>query len=133
MGFPDFDTYNLRHYAEEVAEGAFAIGAPTDHVQRLTGQPAESFGTTAARYAADVTRLAPNMRDASMLGAIGFMVRMLLTPAPDFKKLAGFEGSARLSNPKAGHQTPEWQEAARREQLMLLDGPSVPEAIIKTA
>lgn len=133
MGFPDFDTYNLRHYAEEVAEGAFAIGAPTDHVQRLTGQPAESFGTTAARYAADVTRLAPNMRDASMLGAIGFMVRMLLTPAPDFKKLAGFEGSARLSNPKAGHQNPEWQEAARREQLMLLDGPSVPEAIIKTA
>lgn len=123
MGFPDFDTYNLRHYAEEIAEGAFAIGAPTDDVERLTGSPAESFQSTAERYAENVSRLAPNVADTSLFGAMGFMVRMLLTPAPSFKALAEFEGRARLAHPMAGHQNPDWQEAALDGRLMLMDAP----------
>ena len=121
MGFPDFDTYNLRHYATETAEGAFAIGAPTDHVERLTGAPAESFRETATRYAQDVTRLAPGLRDTSFAGALAFMIRMMLTRAPDYAGLIRSEGSARLTEPLAGHQNPEWQQHAAAEQLMLLD------------
>ncbi|WP_302476819.1 NmrA family NAD(P)-binding protein [Ruegeria atlantica] len=121
MGFSDFDSYNLRHYAKEIAEGAFAIGAPTNHVMQLTGAPAESFRDTAARYAADVKRLAPNVHDTSTLGAMGFMVKMLLTPAPNFRDLAAFEGHARLSAPHLGHQNPDWQAAAKNERLLLLD------------
>ncbi|MQQ10290.1 NAD(P)H-binding protein [Epibacterium sp. SM1979] len=128
MGFPDFDTHNLRHYAEEIANGAFAIGAPTDHVERLTGSPAESFKTTAERYAADVRRLAPNVSDASTFGAMAFMVKMLLTRAPTFKDLSQYEANAQLSAPKGGHENPNWQDAARRDQLMLLDGPSPTQA-----
>lgn len=124
MGFADFDSYNLRHYADEIANGAFAIGAPTDDVENLTGTPAESFRTTAEWYAADVGRLAPNVEDASVFGALAFMIRMLLTPAPNFKTLSINEGDARLANPKAGHQNPEWKDAALGESLMLLDGPN---------
>ena len=122
MGFPDFDTYNLRHYAAEVAEGAFAIGAPTDHVERLTGTPAESFAETAARYAQDVTRLAPNMSDASFMGALAFMVRMIFTPVPNYADLVRAEGNAQLLKARPGHQNPKWKNFAREQRLMLLDG-----------
>src|SRR5262245_33082240 len=43
----------LRHYVEDVKNGAFAFeGGVTDTVEALTGMPAESFETTARRYAA---------------------------------------------------------------------------------
>lgn len=43
----------LRHYAEDSKRGAFEFeGGVTDVVEELTGSPAESFETTARRYAA---------------------------------------------------------------------------------
>lgn len=124
MGAVDFDMYNLRHYADEIANGAFAIGAPTDHVERLTGKPAESFRETAERYAADVRRLAPNLTDLSTFGAIRFMLKMMLTPAPNFKDLTAFEGSGRIKDPMLGHENPEWQAAALTGRLAFLSSTS---------
>ena len=43
---------NLRYYVEDHSQGAFALGAPTNHVLEVTGRPAEDFETTARRYAA---------------------------------------------------------------------------------
>ena len=51
----------MDHYVEEHRRGAFAIGAPTDDVVRVTGQPPESFETVARRLAA----LPENRRSAS--------------------------------------------------------------------
>ena len=130
MGFPDFDTYNLRHYVDEIVNGAFAIGAPTDHVKRLTGAPAESLRATAERYAADMKLLAPNLRETSLPGAIAFMLRMLLTPAPDFRALSEFEGSARLTAPLPGHKNPAWQQAARETRLLLQPEATPNQAVI---
>lgn len=43
----------LRYYMEDMKRGTFAFeGGVTDVVERLTGTPAESFETTARRYAA---------------------------------------------------------------------------------
>jgi uncharacterized protein YbjT (DUF2867 family) len=43
----------FRFYVEEMKRGAFELnGGVTDDVERLTGTPAESFETTARRYAA---------------------------------------------------------------------------------
>ena len=43
----------LRHYVEDVRNGAFAFeGGVTETVEALTGRPAENFETTARRYAA---------------------------------------------------------------------------------
>lgn len=133
MGFPDFDSHNLRHYAAEIAAGAFAIGAPTDHVQKLAGSPAESFHTTASRYAQDVSRLAPNVRDASLLGAMGFMIRMLLTRPPNFRDLSGFEHNTQLAKPLLAHENPDWKRYASTENLMLLDTASTARKPLKSA
>lgn len=98
MGFADFDSYNLRHYVDEIVNGAFAIGAPTVHVERLTGAPVESFPETAAYYAEDVARLAPNVTETTTGCAMAVMLRMLITPPPD---LSAAEGSARLRSLRA--------------------------------
>jgi NAD(P)H dehydrogenase (quinone) len=51
----------MEHYVEEHRCGAFAIGAPNDHVERVTGRPAESFETVARRLAT----LPANQRSSS--------------------------------------------------------------------
>lgn len=43
---------NLRYYIDDHKRGAFELGAPTGHVQEVTGRPAEDFETIARRYAA---------------------------------------------------------------------------------
>lgn len=121
QGFADFDTFNVRHYAEEVAQGAFAVGAPTDHVARLTGDPAEPFEQTARRYAADVSLVAPNLREVSYLGALAFLLRTMLTPAPDFAAMSDREGIAPLRQHRLAHENEDWQRHARSERLMLLE------------
>jgi len=48
-----FEISSLRHYMDDMKGGAFAFeGGVTDVVEALTGVPAESFETTARRYAA---------------------------------------------------------------------------------
>jgi len=42
----------MEHYIEEHRRGAFAIGAPNDDVECVTGRPAESFEAVARRLAA---------------------------------------------------------------------------------
>jgi NAD(P)H dehydrogenase (quinone) len=47
------EVYNYGYYMQEHRRGTFSLaGGVTDVVERLTGTPAESFDTTAARYAA---------------------------------------------------------------------------------
>lgn len=53
QGVDPFQISSLRHYMEDMKRGTFSFeGGVTDVVERLTGTPAESFETTARRYAA---------------------------------------------------------------------------------
>lgn len=53
QGIEPYQISCLRYYMEDMKRGTFAFeGGVTDVVQELTGAPAESFETTARRYAA---------------------------------------------------------------------------------
>ncbi|MBX9882702.1 MAG: NmrA family NAD(P)-binding protein [Sphingomonas sp.] len=53
QGVNPYEISILRYYMEDMKRGTFAFeGGVTDVVERLTGTPAESFETTARRYAA---------------------------------------------------------------------------------
>jgi uncharacterized protein YbjT (DUF2867 family) len=53
QGVDPFEISSIRFYMQDVREGTFAFeGGVTDVVEDLTGTPAESFETTARRYAA---------------------------------------------------------------------------------
>src|SRR5262249_33631340 len=86
LGVSPFELTNIRHYLAEIAGGTFAIGAPTGHVELLTGRPAEDFDTIARRYIRQPDLIAPGLRAGTKLGAIFFLVRMMLTRAPDFER-----------------------------------------------
>ncbi|MFO1037803.1 MAG: NmrA family NAD(P)-binding protein [Geminicoccaceae bacterium] len=52
-GIDPYEITSLRHYMQDMRKGTFAFeGGVTDVVRELTGTPAESFETTARRYAA---------------------------------------------------------------------------------
>jgi uncharacterized protein YbjT (DUF2867 family) len=120
QGFPDFDTANLRYYAQELAAGAFAIGGATTHVEEVTGAPPESFEETVRRYHANPELIAPGMAHLSTFGALRFMVKMMLTPAPDLDAFEAQRGLPKLRHPQLAHESPAWvQDAAKRELHLL--------------
>ncbi len=85
LGIDRFQQAGLRHYIEEHQRGTFELGAPTDDVLEVTGQPPESFETIARRHAQrpDAQRTVGNT-----LRALVDFARIGLTPAYD---LAAFE------------------------------------------
>jgi len=121
LGVSPFELTNIRHYLQEIAGGTFAIGAPTDHVEMLTGRPAEDFETIARRYIQKPDLIAPGLRAGTKLGAIFFLVRMLLTRAPDFERWDREHLLPSLDQPLLAHENPDWRTPAQAQRLHLLD------------
>lgn len=80
QGVPAFELSGFRHYVRDHVQGAFALGAPTDHVTRVTGRPAEDFATIARRYA---QRPEARRRPAARLRAWFDFLRTPVMPGVD--------------------------------------------------
>jgi uncharacterized protein YbjT (DUF2867 family) len=115
-----FEIAHLRFFFEELRCGAFAVGAPTDHVQEICGRPPESFETIARRYIAQPALIVPGLRAGTKLEALAFMVKMLLTRAPDLDRWERERGHPMLREPVLAHDSREWREAAEQKKLLLL-------------
>jgi uncharacterized protein YbjT (DUF2867 family) len=120
QGLKTFEIAHARFYFEELRGGVFAVGAPTDHVQEICGRPPESFETIARRYIAQPDLIAPGLRAGTKLGALAFMVKMLLTRAPDLDRWERERGHPMLREPVLAHDSRDWREAAEKKQLLLL-------------
>jgi NAD(P)H dehydrogenase (quinone) len=73
----------MEHYFEEHRRGAFAVGAPNDHVAHVTGQQPESFETVARRLAASLV----NRRSRSRtLREFARFLAVALVRAPDTRR-----------------------------------------------
>jgi hypothetical protein len=80
IGFSDYAVIQLAWYVDELKRGTFAIGAPTDAVQRLTGRPPEDMATIARRY---LNALPSTNRGLSgMARAMRILAKSSITPAP---------------------------------------------------
>lgn len=96
----------LRLYAEEYRRGAFAVGAPTDAVQTVTGREPEGFETIARRVVAERPEAVRTL--ASRARAIGDFGKILATRRPDTEAIETRLGHARLASPSFALETPEW-------------------------
>jgi NAD(P)H dehydrogenase (quinone) len=121
LGVPSFEVASVRHYLQELAGGTFAIGAPTDHVEMLTGRPAEDIETIAHRYISHPELIAPGVRAGTKLGAFLFLARMLFTRAPDFDRWEREHLLPSLNHPLLAHENPAWRTHAQAQRLYLLD------------
>jgi NAD(P)H dehydrogenase (quinone) len=81
IGFSDYAVIQLAWYVDELKRGTFAIGAPTDAVQQLTGRPPEDMETIARRY---LNALPGTTRGPSgMARAMRVLAKSSITPAPN--------------------------------------------------
>jgi uncharacterized protein YbjT (DUF2867 family) len=121
FGVPPFDLSSIRHYLQELAGGTFAVGAPTDHVEMLTGRPAEDFETIARRYVKQPDLIVPGLRAGTKLGTLFFLARMMFTRVPDFDRWEREHLLPSPNRPLLAHENPHWREHAQAQRLYLLD------------
>jgi uncharacterized protein YbjT (DUF2867 family) len=95
IGFNDYSVIQLKWYVDELKRGTFAIGAPTDVVQQLTGRPAEDMETITRRY---LTTMAGTQRGPSgMARAMSVLAKSVATRAPSHKRyLRTFQDGAAI-------------------------------------
>lgn len=104
----------FRHYVEDMKNGAFAFeGGVTTVVEDLTGAPAETFETTARRYAA-----LPFARQtvANRLKAFANFNLTLFYPGYDLKRLERAWGFPMPPNPTLSMADERW----RRDHSLLM-------------
>jgi hypothetical protein len=120
LGVSTWELSSIRHYAAEVAGGTYAVGAPTGHVEELTGRPAEDFESIARRYFAEPDRVTPGLTAGSKLDGLAFLARMMLARAPDCDRWEDERGMPRLRNPVLAHDEPTWRQHAEAKELYML-------------
>ena len=126
QGVGPFLVSALRHYVEDVRNGAFAFeGGVTDTVEALTGTPAESFETTARRYAA--LPFARQSLGNRLKSLVKFSVMPLL-PGYDLERLERQWGFPQPQKPTPSLADETW----RREHSRLMAGQPRPGEIIGT-
>lgn len=105
LGLPPFELSGIRHYLAEHRKGAFELGAPTDHVLKLSGQEPESFEQISRRYA-----LLPEARRSlgNTLGAIGEFMKIGMTPGYNLDRFDRLQQHPRPSRARLAIDDPDW-------------------------
>ena len=121
LGFSNFEIAQIRHYAEEIRGGTYAVGAPTDHVEQVCGRPAEDFEVTARRYIENPSLVLPGFKVGSKLDAFRLMLKMMLTHPPKLDQWESERGYPLLAEPVLAHDSGEWLVTAKQKRLALLE------------
>lgn len=121
LGFPEFEISQIRYFAEELRGGTYEISAPTNHVELVTGQKPESFEQIARRYLQNPSLIHPRLAIGSKLEAMAFMVRMMLSPVPDFDRWERNRDHHTLQHPLLAQDNQDWVATAQTQQANLLN------------
>ncbi|MEM9217260.1 MAG: NmrA family NAD(P)-binding protein [Cyanobacteria bacterium P01_F01_bin.150] len=129
LGFSNFEMAQIRHYAQEVQHGTYAIGAPTDHVEQVCDRPPEDFETTARRYIQNPALVFPKLRIGNRWYALQLLVKTILARVPDLDCWESERGYPLLSDPALAHESDEWREVAQQQQLALIKPKNRPDEL----
>jgi NAD(P)H dehydrogenase (quinone) len=95
IGFDEYTIVQINWYVDELKRGTFAVNAPTDVVERLTGRPAEDMETIARRYLATMPGTTRGL--SGMARAMSVLAKSAVAPAPNRKRyLRTFQGGASI-------------------------------------
>jgi NAD(P)H dehydrogenase (quinone) len=95
IGFDEYTLVQIKWYVDELKRGTFAINAPTDAVERLTGRPPEDMETIARRYLATMPGTTRGL--SGMARAMRLLAKSAVAPAPDRKRyLRTFQDGASI-------------------------------------
>jgi NAD(P)H dehydrogenase (quinone) len=95
IGFDEYTLIQIKWYVDELKRGTFAINAPTDAVERLTGRPPENMETIARRYLATMPGTTRGL--SGMARAMRLLTKSVVAPAPNRKRyLRTFQDGASI-------------------------------------
>ena len=114
LGLSPFEISHIRHFVEEHREGAFAVGAPTDHVERVVGRPPEPFEETARRYLENPSLVHRHAKVDGVLGALGAMLKTALTRTPDLDAFERGLLTPMVNSPRLAHESQPWRAGLGR-------------------
>ena len=119
QGASAFEMRVFVDYIQDHVQGAFELGAPSSDILEVTGQPAESFETTARRYAA-MPEARRNLRNT--LRTMGEFMRIPLSPGYDLKRFDRGLQAPVAPNPRYSLQDEHWtiEHRAQNAQLRML-------------
>lgn len=119
LGFSNFEIAQFHYYAEELRGGTYAIGAPTDHVEQVTGRPAEDSEITARRYIEHPELVFPGLKIGGKISAFWQLLRILLTRTPDLDCWESERSYPLIKEPVLAHDSEEWLLTAKQKRLAL--------------
>ncbi len=126
LGMSSFEVSHLRYFVEEHQKGAFAISAPTDHVEIVTGRPPESFEETAKRYLENPALVHRRFKIGGKLGAIKTMLKTAFTKAPNLDAFERSRMVPMIHDPQLAHESTEWLHGIERFESRNKAAPSKP-------
>ncbi len=112
LGLPTEQVAHIRYYAEEVRNDVYAVSAPNDHVEIVTGAPAESFEVTARRYIQKPALVSPNLKIGSKLSAFSLLARILMAKPLDLERWERDRGYPLIRRPTLAYECPLWRESS---------------------
>jgi uncharacterized protein YbjT (DUF2867 family) len=129
QGVDPFEISSIRFYMQDMRQGTFAFeGGVTDVVEALTGTPAESFETTARRYAA-----LPFARQtlANRLKAFIDFNRIPFTPGYRFDKWDRAMAFPRATRPSLSIDDARWRDEHAAQMAAHREPPSQPAPLLR--
>lgn len=120
QGFPMFDISQVQYFAEELKQGAYAVGGVTDHVERVTGRAAEPFESLARRYISNPALIHPNLEGFNTWKAVGLLMKILLTKGPDLSAWERQQHYPVKAKQELAQQNEQWHKKAKAQELNIL-------------
>lgn len=109
QGVDPYEIASLSHYMQDMRAGTFSFeGGVTDVVEQLTGRPAESFETTARRYAA-LPFARPTL--ANRMKAFWNFNRVPFQPGVDARRLDRQLAVPAIVGPTLAIEDPQWRQS----------------------
>lgn len=114
LGISFFEQSQLRFYMEDYRRDAFALGAPTDAVEQVSGRAPEDFDAIVRRYADAM----PEARRSILGGAkaIWGLLRILLTRPLDLDRLERVQGHPVIDRGEYAVDSAAWMAARGLER-----------------
>lgn len=113
QGVSSFEMAMFRAYMQDHRQGAFALGAPSNDLLAVTGQPGEPFEATARRYAASP---AATRSPAATVKAAWDFLRTPLMPGYDLDRYENVMAFPSPQSPRWSLEDERWQaDRCRRD------------------
>jgi uncharacterized protein YbjT (DUF2867 family) len=109
LGVSPFEQSQLRFYLEDYRRNAFAVGGPTDAVERVAGRAPEDFETVARRYVAACPEAKRSIGGTAR--ALWNLARILLTPPLDLDEVERIQGHSRVKGSEFVDESTVWRAA----------------------